>query len=225
MLSFNWADCNRQGRLVYLSFFIGHQLMIALHSTSTRPFPSLTLKPRQPLPQESDHLWRVEKGLVRTFTWDEEGDLITLGLWGSGDCIGQRFSNMTPFQMESVCAVEVQAISVSSQDLGQVMRSHIHSMEILFSINSYKRAPQRLLHCLNWLGDRFGQQEKQGRLIDLGLTHQLLAEITGINRITATRLLNEFEREGKIKQLPKQRILLPYTPHSTGDYHQGIILR
>ncbi|WP_299414793.1 Crp/Fnr family transcriptional regulator [Acaryochloris sp. IP29b_bin.148] len=184
--------------------------MTALHATSTCSLPHLALKPREILPHESsDYLWRVEQGLVRTCTWDEDGDLVTLGLWGPGDCIGRRFSNMTPFEMESLCNVEVQAIPVFNQDLVEVMRSHIRCMETLFRINSYKRSPQRLLIFLQWLSNRFGQPVKHGQLIDLGLTHQLFAEITGINRITATRLLNELERAGKIKQLPKQRIILP----------------
>lgn len=183
--------------------------MTAVHSASIRPLQSLQFKPRQIIPDEPGHLWRIQKGVVRTCTWDEEGDLVTLGLWGIGDCIGNRFTTMAPFQMESLCEVEVQAIPVSSQDLGSVLRSHIHHMETLFSMNSYKLAPQRLLFFLHWLGHRFGRQVEQGQLLDLGLTHQLIAEITGINRITATRILKDLEREGKIRQLPKQRIVLP----------------
>ena len=88
--------------------------------------------------------------------------------------------------------------------------AHLRYMEELFSVISYKSAPQRLLRFLDWLGDRFGCQVDQGRIIDLGLTHQMLAEITGITRGMATRSLNEFEREGQLLRLPKQHILLPF---------------
>lgn len=184
--------------------------MTALHATSPSPSPDfLQFKPRQVIPDESaGYLWCIEQGVVRTVTWDDEGDLVTLGLWGVGDCLGQRFTSMAPFQMESVSDVQVRAVPVSSQDLGFVVRSHIRFMEDLFCINSYKPAPQRLLHFLNWLGHRFGHPVEQGQLLDIGLTHQLIAELTGINRITATRLLKELEREGQLIQLPKQRIIL-----------------
>lgn len=184
--------------------------MTALHATSPSPSPGfLQFKPRQVIPDESaGYLWRIEQGVVRTVTWDDEGDLVTLGLWGVGDCLGQRFTSVAPFQMESVSDVQVRAVPVSSQDLGFVVRSHIRFMEDLFCINSYKPAPQRLLHFLNWLGNRFGHPVEQGQLLDIGLTHQLIAELTGINRITATRLLKELEREGQLIQLPKQRIIL-----------------
>lgn len=184
--------------------------MTAVHATSLSPAQDcLQLKPKQVIPDESaGYLWHIEQGVVRTVTWDDEGDLVTLGLWGVGDCIGQRFTSMAPFQMESVSDVQVRAVPVASQDLGLVLRSHIRFMEDLFIINSYKPAPQRLLHFLNWLSHRFGQPVEQGQLLDIGLTHQLIAELTGINRITATRLLKELEREGQLIQLPKQRIIL-----------------
>lgn len=178
---------------------------------STYESESLCLEPGQIVPHRSDHLWHIDKGLVRTLTWNEEGDLVTLGLWGVGDCIGRLLSEITPFQMECLSPVEVRMLELSGQELGGTMRSHLRYMEELFSIISYKRAPHRLLRFLDWLGDRFGRQVEQGRIINLGLTHQLLAEITGITRVTATRLLNEFEREGKLMRLPKQQILLQFS--------------
>lgn len=182
--------------------------MIASLAVDIDSLECLRLKPRQPIPQYADYLWRIEKGLVRTFTWDEEGDLVTLGLWGPGDYVGQPLANMTPFEIESLCDAELQAVPVSTQKLGMAMRSQIRHMEELFKINSYKRAPQRLLYFLDWLGHRFGQQVERGRLLDVGLTHQLIAEIMGVNRITATRLLNELARENKIQLFPKQRIVM-----------------
>jgi len=173
------------------------------------------LETGQTVPHQSERLWRINKGLVRTLTWNEEGDLVTLGLWGVGDYIGRLLSEITPFQMECLSPVEVQSLSLTGPEIGVVMRSNLRYMEELFSIISYKRAPQRLLRFLDWLGDRFGRQVEQGRIIDLGLTHQLLAEITGITRVTATRLLNEFEREGKLMRLPKQKMLLQFSPSQT----------
>ncbi len=170
----------------------------------------LCLTAGQAVPQQSEHLWQIRRGLVRTLTWNEDGDLVTLGLWGAGDCIGRRLSEITPFQMECLSPVEMKALPITGQVLGMAMRSHLRYMEELFSVISYKRAPQRLLRFLDWLGNRFGRQVDQGRIIDLGLTHQMLAEITGITRVTATRLLNEFEREGQLLRLPKQRILLQF---------------
>lgn len=191
-------------------------LFVASQSTSTDAVTKdesqpICVKAGHMLPSHTEYLWCINKGLVRSLTWNEDGDLVTLGLWGVGDCVGRLLSEITPFQIECLSDVEIKPVPTTEPDeLGVMMRSHLRYMEELFSIISYKRAPQRLLRFLDWLGDRFGRQVEQGRILDLGLTHQLLAEITGITRVTATRLLNEFEREGKLMRLPKQQMLLQF---------------
>lgn len=176
--------------------------------TSSSLNRDLTLKQGDILPPSAENLWRIESGFVRTLTWNDEGDLITLGVWGSGDVVGRPLSQIKPFQMECLTAVEVQALSLSHSNLQDAMSFQVRCMEEFLSIIGYKRAPQRLLKFLQWLAQRFGRDVDQGRLLDLRLTHQLLADITGITRVTATRLLKQFEQEGRLTRLKKHRILL-----------------
>jgi CRP-like cAMP-binding protein len=61
---------------------------------------------------------------------------------------------------------------------------------------------------LGWLAKKFGRQVEGGQAIDLRLTHQEIAEILGITRVTVTRLLKEFEDQGAIARLPRQYIVL-----------------
>jgi CRP-like cAMP-binding protein len=60
---------------------------------------------------------------------------------------------------------------------------------------------------LAWLGDKFGRQVKQGKLIELPLTHQELADIMGTTRVTVTRLINQLEQEGIISR-PRRHIII-----------------
>ena len=168
----------------------------------------LSLKSGEVLPLNADCLWQIDSGFVRTLTWNEEGDLVTLGIWGPGDVIGRPLSTITPYQMACLTSVQVQPLPVSSPYLCEAMRLHVQSMEELLSIVVCKRAPHRLLKFLHWLAHRFGRRVEQGCMIDIRLTHQFLAEITGITRVTTTRLLNQFEREGKLIRVQKRRILL-----------------
>jgi hypothetical protein len=39
------------------------------------------------LPLKPDTLWKIESGVVRSFTWDAEGRTFTLGFWGKGDVV------------------------------------------------------------------------------------------------------------------------------------------
>ena len=167
----------------------------------------LSLRAGDLLPLDIDCLWQIDSGFVRTLTWNDEGDLVTLGMWGPGDVVGRPLSTITPYQMACLTSVQVQPLPVSPY-LCDAMRLHVRSMEELLSIIICKRAPHRLLKFLHWLAHRFGRRVEQGQMIEVRLTHQLLAEITGITRVTTTRLLNQFEREGKLLRVQNHRILL-----------------
>lgn len=160
------------------------------------------------LPLQPDLLWRIESGYVRTLTWDEAGEVATLGVWGATDIVGQPLSQVENYHIECLTGVKVHNIPFHSDDLQAAMVSHIQQMEELLNIVQCKRVPLRLLKLLNWLARRFGEEVDQGRLIDLHLTHQILAEILGATRVTITRLLNQYEQEGKLTRLRRHRILL-----------------
>ncbi|MGC1395761.1 MAG: hypothetical protein WA828_16010 [Coleofasciculaceae cyanobacterium] len=52
------------------------------------------------LPLRHDLLWKIERGIVRTKTWNEAGKSITLGYWGSGDVVGQPLCKVNPYEIE-----------------------------------------------------------------------------------------------------------------------------
>jgi CRP-like cAMP-binding protein len=62
---------------------------------------------------------------------------------------------------------------------------------------------------LTWLSVRFGHGEGQGWKIDLRLTHQELAEMSGLTKVTVTRLLKLFEEQGLIQRNQHQILVLP----------------
>ena len=67
---------------------------------------------------------------------------------------------------------------------------------------------QRLLKILIWLARKFGRKVDQGQLIELRLTHQELAEVTGTTRVTVTRLLNQLVQEGIISRPRSHSIIV-----------------
>ncbi len=152
-------------------------------------------------------LWRIEMGMVRTLTLAEDGTIVSLGFWGVKDVIGQPLSCIQPYQIE--CLTKVKAIALKPDDcwdLHQVMLSHIHQMQELLRVR-HGLIQQRLLQFLDWLANKFGFRVEQGRIIPLRLTHQDLAEVLGTTRVTVTRLLQQFQRQGIINQGNHQIIL------------------
>lgn len=160
------------------------------------------------LPLKPGLLWEIESGFVRTLTWDEEGTIATLGVWGPGDIVGKPLSQIELYQIECLITVKVSQLSFQGGYPQDAMLLHIQQMEELLNIMHCKLVSLRLLKFLNWLAHRFGQEVDQGWLLDLRLTHQAISEIIGTTRVTITRLFNQLEQEGKLVRLPQYRILL-----------------
>jgi CRP-like cAMP-binding protein len=160
------------------------------------------------LPLQSDSLWRIERGVVRTLAWTEAGSILTLGYWGPGDVVGQPLSRITPYEIECLTSVEASLVPPHLWYLVlDAIIMHTQQTEELMSILHQDRIPHRLLQLLDLLAQKFGHQVDQGQLIDIRLTHQQIADFASTTRITVTRMLKQLEQEGCIRRFRHQIIL------------------
>jgi CRP-like cAMP-binding protein len=97
---------------------------------------------------------------------------------------------------------------MENQPLGKIVFAHLQQLQELTVIRSYKRVETMLAQLLGWLGQKFGREVVEGKLIELRLTHQDLGDILGITRVTVTRTLNQLEQQGLIERLPLHQIIL-----------------
>lgn len=151
---------------------------------------------RELLSDRADCLWKIDRGVVRTFTWDDEGSVIVLGHWGTGDIVGHALSKIHPYRIE--CLSSVEATLLPSYLWYRVMDSaisHIQQTEELLNIVRSRPMDFRLLQALRWFANKFGRPVETGTLIDVRLTHQEIAEAIGTTRVTVTRLLQQFEQD------------------------------
>ncbi len=153
-------------------------------------------------------LWQIEAGAVRTYTLTEDGTVIALGFWGLGDTVGQPLALIQPYVAECLTDVKVRVLQPKECDhLNQVLLSHLHQTQTLLRLRS-GQIHLRLQQLLDWLADKFGHELEQGQLIQLRLTHQDMADTLGTTRVTVTRLLSQFEQQGRIYWI-NQHLLLP----------------
>jgi cAMP-binding proteins - catabolite gene activator and regulatory subunit of cAMP-dependent protein kinases len=133
-----------------------------------------------------------------------------LGWWGPGDVVGQTaLQNAILIQIECLTKVEATLLSLDRGLNREVLLYHLQQAEDLTIIRAGKRVFDSMLdQLLTWLAKKFGSEVKQGHLIDLGLTHQDIAELLGISRVTVTRTLGIFEQQGVIQRLSIHRIIL-----------------
>lgn len=164
------------------------------------------------------NLWRIETGVVRSLTWLEDGTVVTLGIWGAGDVVGQALSSINPYQVE--CLTKVEATPLASelwQPDTRLFFSHLQQMEELAVIRSQRRVDAMMIKLLNWLVKRFGREVTAGNLIDLKLTHQDIADLLGTTRVTVTRILGQFEEQGVIERSLRRIVL-----RETDSWHYEI---
>ena len=73
---------------------------------------------------------------------------------------------------------------------------------------AFKDARGRVASILLELLKKHGKPSSNGYTIDIKLTHQELANLSGVTRETASRILSEFEGDGLIR-LQERRIVIP----------------
>lgn len=154
-------------------------------------------------------VWKIERGAVRAVTWTEDGRAVILGYWGVGDILSASLLGVEPWQVECVKTTELSRVPLNLVDrVSEAMILQLKQAQELLAIVRCERAYLRLLNFLIWLGKKFGQEVEAGRQIDLRLTHQEIAEAIGMARVTVTRLLQKFEREGIICRPQGKTIVL-----------------
>lgn len=186
---------------------LSHPISSSLPTRLRVVYPQKAFNRKDLMPLRSDCIWKIEQGVVRSLTWDQEGQLITLGFWGIGDVVGQPLSRLKPYQVVCLTPVKASQHPLESYSLQQGLLVHAWKSEELLSILHQHSVYDRLLRLLEWLSCHFGQRVSQGILLDLRLTHQDIAETIGTSRVTVTRLINQLEREGRIQRSHRHLIL------------------
>jgi CRP-like cAMP-binding protein len=164
---------------------------------------------RSRLPLRRDCLWQILSGGVRVVTYVEDGTYVTLGLWGAGDVVSPVLSKADPYQIECLTPVEAILLPLNQCDrINEALIVQFQELQQFIEILHSRPVDISLLKLLNWLAQKFGRQVEGGQAIDLRLTHQEIAEILGITRVTVSRLLKELEEQGAIARHPRQFIVV-----------------
>jgi hypothetical protein len=164
-----------------------------------------------------DHLpadlsWRIDDGYIRANTWNEEGESITLGIWGPGELITPSGCGVTPFELISLTQVVVVECEPSDLEVMDFLRDQISQTASLLQIHRIRPADARLLRLLHWIGARFGRVCSRGTTLsleDMNLTHRHLADIAGMTRVTVTKSLTRFRSKGLVVRVSESDLLLP----------------
>jgi CRP-like cAMP-binding protein len=168
----------------------------------------LSFKRKELISPKPNRLWMIEQGLVKTALWNEAGESSLLGLWGQGDLVALPLSAGADYEIECITPVKIRPLLMETVNMQAVMSAQIQQMEFLLELMHCYPIPHRVMKFLGWLAQKAGRVTEEGCMIDLSLTHQMIAEMVGTTRVTITRMLKQLEAEGQLARFRRHRIML-----------------
>lgn len=158
------------------------------------------------IPLVSQGLWQVYRGVVQFSTISLSGEESLLG-WGQPSTFfGLWLTNLEVYQAVALSDVylrwyslsEIQTSPLLAQAMLTQMAKKLRQTERLLAIAAIRPVEDRLQELLVLMKQELGETVSQGTRISVRLTHQNLANAIGTTRVTITRLLGEFQRQGRI---------------------------
>jgi CRP-like cAMP-binding protein len=174
------------------------------------------------------HAYVLLSGRVKMLQITPNGQQITLRIMTPGQTYGgvallnpsdgypataQAMENSTALAWSTAQLRElaVQEPSISMNTM-QLMHGYITELQERQQALVSERAEQRIARVLLKLAAQSGKKVEEGVLIDMPLTRQDVAEMSGTTLFTVSRTLNEWEREGLLK-IGRERVVI-VEPHA-----------
>jgi len=167
-------------------------------------------------------LYIILEGQVKLTQLTQSGDQVIVSYLGSGDGVGiiVSLSHMAyPLTAEAV--THCTAVSWHRDTMLQLAQTYpqiaLNGMTLIarrfvklqqsFQELSTLRVEQRVARALTRLVRQFGKRIEIGVLIDMPLSRQDLAEMTGTNLYNVSRILSKWERVGWVSSSRRQIVL------------------
>ena len=172
--------------------------------------------------EPAEWLYILYRGRVKLVQLTQEGEQVVVNYFGPGQGLGIIVALNGADYPLSAEAIEVcEAVSWHRDEMKQLMLRYpqlaLNGMNMMssrftrlqerFRDISTKRVEQRIARALLRLVRQFGKRVTDGVLIDIPLTRQDIAEMTGTNLYNVSRILSKWEQEGWIISHRKQVIL------------------
>ncbi len=168
----------------------------------------------------------VAEGQVKILQTSAEGFDVILHILGPGELIGALPTIETATYPASAQTLnEVVAFAIPASDFEEILHDYpavalnllkFSARVLQTSLNKIRemateRVERRIARTLARLANQMGRETKEGILIDVPLSRQDLAEMTGTTIFTVSRTLKEWERAG-ILRAGRQKVIVT-DPH------------
>lgn len=158
------------------------------------------------IPLGTGGIWQVYQGIAQLSQLGDSGEEILLGWAQPSAFFGEWLTHLASYQAKALSEVYLRWYSLEEIELSPYLSNLVLSQlvcrlrqtEALLAIAGLRRVEERLLELLKLLKQEIGLPIAGGTRLSARLTHQNLASAIGTTRVTVTRLLGEFQRQGSI---------------------------
>lgn len=177
--------------------------------------------------QVDDAFFVLLAGKMHVAMLSEEGHESILNIMGPGSVIGEAAAFLRQPRFSLARAIEPSTLLrfQVSQVRDLVTRDPNFAMALLYLLSIKQRQmvarlrqaifdpPEaRVLQFLDQFRVTHQNPSAAERAVTVNLTHEQIGNLTGLSRVTVTRILNKLRREGLLEFSGKRILLLPSTP-------------
>ncbi len=169
----------------------------------------------------------IESGLIQSTLLRGDGEHLIVERIGPGSICGEGpcLHGLAPsVEMVAIEPTEVVVfdrplmLSLFREDpafavaIAQVLSIKYHRLLARFGAVTDRRPAERVVELLDRLGRHWGEPHPRGRLIRTHLTHEDMAAMTGLSRVTVTRCIAGLRRAGMLDVVDGAYLLLGDDP-------------
>lgn len=170
----------------------------------------------------AEHTYLLAKGQVKLLQVTADGQQVILNVISPYQVFGLvAFTPGNIYSASAQAAVDCEAYSWTQEQLSrlsrrypqlalnaiQVMAARVKEFQGQISTLSTERVERRLARAILRLANQVGRKVEDGVLIDMTVTRQDLAEMSGTTLFTVSRILSQWERQGLIDS-GRERVLV-----------------
>lgn len=183
----------------------------------------------------ADTFFILQSGSVKLTQLTPDGDVLLVRFVLPGEAFGAvAISPRRNYPVSAETAEDCTILSWPRNTIDRLLRRHpqfainlidlsterLHLMQRRYQELATQQVEQRLARTLLRLVDRTGRRVEGGVLIDLRLSRQELAEMSGTTLYTASRILKRWQTNGIVRTL-NQKILITH-PHGLVSLSEGL---
>jgi CRP/FNR family cyclic AMP-dependent transcriptional regulator len=168
-------------------------------------------------------MYIILSGRVRVVQITEDGKEILLAIHQAGEFFGEMSFIDGKTSPATIVAADDCVINILSRDefystiythkkvlhnLLSILCSRLRESWEKIQLLNLKHASERLKILFHILSNKYGEKTSKGITLNIKLTHQDMAEMTGMARETVTRVLDKWNKEGEINIIGNKLIQL-----------------